>query len=59
MAALVLVRGDIMDYKVSPDEAFYLMNQTFRFYLDPHLYQKYVHTLNHNQLDFNYEDFRA
>ena len=48
-----------MDYQVSADEAFFLMNQTFRFYLDPNLYPEYGSALNHNQLEFNYEDFRG
>lgn len=40
--ALVLVRGDIMGYLVSPDEAYFLMNQSFRFYLDPTLYSQFI-----------------
>lgn len=47
-----------MDYKVDRDEAFFLTNQFLRFYLTENLYNKYVHSLNHDQEAFDYEDFR-
>ena len=48
-----------MDYRVTPDEAYFLMNQTFRFYMDPTLYNQFIRTLNHMPEDFNYEEFKS
>lgn len=55
---IVLMRGDIIDFKITKKEAENLMNQTFKFYTTPHLYDDYVRVFNHSPANFNYESLK-
>lgn len=54
---IALLRGDILNFQLSKNEAHFVLNTTLRLYFENTLYDKFVHTFNHNQNDFNYEAF--
>jgi ATP synthase F1 complex assembly factor 1 len=42
------MRGDIMDKKLNKQEATYVMNQIFRLYLTPDIYEKFIFNMTHD-----------
>lgn len=55
---LVLLRGDIMDMKITKEEARMVTKDLFKFYMNEELYFKYVYSFNNNQSEFNYDSFK-
>ena len=54
---LVLLRGDILDYKLEKKEAKELLKNFFMFYLNGDLYHDFVYNFNHNSSLFDYAKY--
>ena len=52
-----LVRGDIIDFKLTKDEAQYVFDHTRRLMADPDLYTRFVLNFNKHPDQFSYADF--
>jgi hypothetical protein len=57
VSEIALLRGDILSFQLSKNEAHFILNTTLRLYFENTLYDQFVHTFNHNQNDFNYGAF--
>jgi len=51
------VRGDVLDFKLTKDEAQYVFDNTRRLMTDPDLYLRFVLNFNKHPDQFNYADF--
>lgn len=56
---IALVRGDIIDEKMSKAEASLLLKRYIMFYLTPELYSEHVYAFNNNQADFKYDSYMS
>ncbi len=54
---LVLIRGDVVNFKITKEEAKDLMLQTLNNFTQMALYEKYILPFNHNQAAFDFQDF--
>lgn len=52
-----MIRGDIIDFKLSKDEAQYVFDTTKRLLFDPDLYHRYVYMFNKQPEMFDYPSF--
>ena len=55
---LVLIRGDVLDMKISDSEAKFVMEQLLQTYLNPELYTELAYKFNHAPNEFSYEYFK-
>lgn len=55
---IVLVRGDIIDGKLSEREAKDVMKNFFEIYQNPDLYYDLAYKFNHQQGEFSYDFFK-
>ena len=56
-SGIALVRGDIIDFKMTKEEAKFVYDTTKRLMFDPDLYHRFVYTFNKNPDQFNYTEF--
>lgn len=54
---LVLLRGDIIDTKITREEGKRLLKELLKFYLTEELYFEYVYKFNHSSDQFDFKKF--
>jgi len=59
LLGISLVRGDIIDFKLSKAEAQSVFDNTRRLLTDPDLYHKFVYSFNKQPDQFNYSAFAS
>ena len=56
-SGITLVRGDIIDFKITKEEAQFVFESTRRLLSDPDLYNKFVYTFNKQPQQFDFSAF--
>ena len=51
------MRGDIIDIKLSKDEANFISHNLMNFYLSADIYDNFIHRFNHDQSNFDYNKY--
>ena len=54
---VVLMRGDIIDFKLNKSEADYLAHNLINFYLSPEIYENFIRKFNHDSNNFDYNKY--